>query len=194
MASLSTTFLPERVASRDRATDGKDDMHTPDEAVATAYEVHAAMLRGRFRRATWDDDQAEDLVQEAFARLLVAARAGTSEREASDEEEPEVASPAERREEEPQSFLAMYFRDMAELEVLRPEQEFETARNIEDLELDLWRTLLSFASGAVCLMTAMTRSISTTRLLSSWTSRSSACSTSSPSLMPPVGRRNVAGG
>ena len=78
----------------------------------------------------------------------VAAQA--SEREASDEEEVEAA-PAERREEEPQSFLAMYFRDMAELEVLRPEQEFETARNIEDLELDLWRTLLGFAPGAVWL-------------------------------------------
>jgi RNA polymerase primary sigma factor len=70
-------------------------------------------------------------------------------REASDEDEAEsVAAPAERREEEPQSFLAMYFRDMAELEVLRPEQEFETARNIEELELDLWRTLLGFAPGA----------------------------------------------
>jgi RNA polymerase primary sigma factor len=80
----------------------------------------------------------------------VAARGESSEREASDEDgETEAAAPAERREEEPQSFLAMYFRDMAELEVLRPEQEFETARNIEDLELDLWRTLLGFAPGAV---------------------------------------------
>ncbi len=42
----------------------------------------------------------------------------------------------------------MYFRDMAELDVLRPEQEFETARKIEEMELDLWRTLLGFASGA----------------------------------------------
>jgi RNA polymerase primary sigma factor len=53
-----------------------------------------------------------------------------------------------RSEEEPTSFLAMYFRDMAELDVLRPEQEFETARQIEEMELDLWRTLLGFASGA----------------------------------------------
>ena len=41
----------------------------------------------------------------------------------------------------------MYFRDMAELDVLRPEQEFETARNIEQIELDLWRTVLGFAPG-----------------------------------------------
>jgi RNA polymerase primary sigma factor len=79
----------------------------------------------------------------------VAARSESSERETDDDES--EAAPAERREEEPQSFLAMYFRDMAELEVLRPEQEFETARNIEDLELDLWRTLLGFAPGAVWL-------------------------------------------
>jgi len=49
-----------------------------------------------------------------------------------------------KKSEEPQSFLSMYFRDMAELEVLRPEQEFETARHIEELELGLWRVVLSF--------------------------------------------------
>jgi RNA polymerase primary sigma factor len=73
------------------------------------------------------------------------------------EEEEERAS--EKREEEPQSFLAMYFRDMAELEVLRPEQEFETARKIEELELDLWRTLLGFAPGAVWMTEAVERAI-----------------------------------
>jgi RNA polymerase sigma factor (sigma-70 family) len=51
-------------------------MDSPDETVVIAYEAYAPMLRRRFRRATWDDDLAEDLVQEAFARLLVAARAG----------------------------------------------------------------------------------------------------------------------
>jgi RNA polymerase primary sigma factor len=61
-----------------------------------------------------------------------------------EEEKEEEEETAEKRDEEPQSFLAMYFRDMAELEVLRPEQEFETARKIEDLELELWRTVLGF--------------------------------------------------
>jgi RNA polymerase primary sigma factor len=82
-----------------------------------------------------DDDEDEEPV------VVRADRDGEGSEE-------EVAAPAKRGEEEPQSFLAMYFRDMAELEVLRPEQEFETARNIEDLELDLWRTLLGFAPGA----------------------------------------------
>jgi RNA polymerase primary sigma factor len=73
-------------------------------------------------------------------------QAAAEEVEAPAEEAPE----AEAREgEEPQSFLAMYFRDMAELDVLRPEQEFETARHIEELELDLWRHLLSLPASAL---------------------------------------------
>ena len=44
----------------------------------------------------------------------------------------------------------MYFRDMAELDVLRPEQEFETARHIEELELELWRILLGHPPAARC--------------------------------------------
>jgi RNA polymerase primary sigma factor len=61
------------------------------------------------------------------------------------EETPEVET---KEGDEPQSFLAMYFRDMAELDVLRPEQEFETARHIEELELDLWKTMLGFVAGS----------------------------------------------
>jgi RNA polymerase primary sigma factor len=76
--------------------------------------------------------------------------------EASDEEEiaEEAAAPTKRSkgDDEPASFLAMYFRDMAELDVLRPEQEFETARQIEELEHDLWKTVLGFAPGAGWIM------------------------------------------
>jgi RNA polymerase primary sigma factor len=58
-----------------------------------------------------------------------------------DEEEP-----AEKREaEEPSNFLAMYFRDMARLAVLRPQEEFDSARKIEGLEIALWAHLLSFS-------------------------------------------------
>jgi RNA polymerase primary sigma factor len=42
------------------------------------------------------------------------------------------------------SFLALYFREMAPLPVLKPEQEFEAARQIEDLEVSLWTHLLSY--------------------------------------------------
>jgi RNA polymerase primary sigma factor len=78
-----------------------------------------------------------------------------AEEEEVDQEEPEEqeaeqggGTPVRAEGDEPQSFLAMYFRDMAELDVLRPEQEFETARKIEELELELWRTLLGFLPAA----------------------------------------------
>jgi RNA polymerase primary sigma factor len=54
--------------------------------------------------------------------------------------------PAERREaEEPSNFLAMYFKDMARLAVLRPQEEFESARRLEALEIALWARTLSYA-------------------------------------------------
>jgi RNA polymerase primary sigma factor len=78
------------------------------------------------------------------------------------EELEEGAVPSKKKrvaEEEPTSFLAMYFRDMAELDVLRPEQEFETARQIEEAELDLWRTLLGFAPGAGWIADTIERAV-----------------------------------
>jgi RNA polymerase primary sigma factor len=79
-----------------------------------------------------------------------------------DEEEAEgeeVASERRRSDDEPASFLAMYFRDMAELDVLRPEQEFETARNIEQMELDLWRTVVGFAPGTGWILDVVEREL-----------------------------------
>jgi len=51
----------------------------------------------------------------------------------------QAASPSDP----PENFLALYFREMAPLPVLQPEQEFEAARQIEELELGLWRHLLA---------------------------------------------------
>jgi RNA polymerase primary sigma factor len=90
-------------------------------------EVHAA--------AAAEESDEEEAEEESEA---------SEEKAEEDHEEKEGAKSAE----EPQSFLAMYFRDMAELEVLRPEQEFETARHIEQLELELWRMLLGHPPAA----------------------------------------------
>jgi RNA polymerase primary sigma factor len=49
------------------------------------------------------------------------------------------------RKKDPGTYLSMYFRDMAALDVLRPEEEFVAAREIEDLELALWRQVFGFA-------------------------------------------------
>jgi RNA polymerase primary sigma factor len=42
------------------------------------------------------------------------------------------------------TYLSMYFKDMAELDVLRPEEEFTSAREIETLEIMLWEAVLSY--------------------------------------------------
>ena len=56
----------------------------------------------------------------------------------------------------------MYFRDMAELSVLKPEQEFETARNIEELEFGLWQALLGYAPWAAHLVTTLETAMGST--------------------------------
>ena len=43
------------------------------------------------------------------------------------------------------TYLSMYFRDMATLDVLRPEEEFTSAREIETLEIMLWEAVLAHA-------------------------------------------------
>jgi RNA polymerase primary sigma factor len=101
---------------------------------------------------------------------LVAAEPdaeGDSEEEEEEEEEivagePGVVSTRARSKkvvDEPASFLGMYFRDMAELEVLRPEQEFETARQIEEMETDIWETILGFAPGASWIADTVERAV-----------------------------------
>jgi len=60
-------------------------------------------------------------------------------REAEAEEKPAPKT------EEAGNFLAMYFREMADLEVLRPEDEFRQARELEQLEIQLWERVFAYA-------------------------------------------------
>jgi RNA polymerase primary sigma factor len=55
-----------------------------------------------------------------------------------------VEAPAAKRRAEGGTYLSMYFRDMAALDVLRPDQELHAAREIEALEMLLWETVLGF--------------------------------------------------
>ena len=52
---------------------------------------------------------------------------------------------AETRRPDNATYLSMYFRDMAALDVLRPEEEFTSAREIEALEIMLWEAVLAHA-------------------------------------------------
>ena len=46
----------------------------------------------------------------------------------------------------PQNLLAQYFKDVATLPVLKSEEEFEIAKNIERLEVSLWADILGHPS------------------------------------------------
>ena len=52
-------------------------------------------------------------------------------------------------------YLTMYFRDMAALHVLRPEEEFTTARELEALEIALWTALLGHAPALPMVLDAL---------------------------------------
>src|SRR5262245_31760635 len=67
------------------------------------------------------DEAAEGEASEAVLASGETAEAGDDDDEA-DEEQEQATTERRRGEDEPASFLAMYFRDMAELDVLRPEQ------------------------------------------------------------------------
>ncbi len=57
---------------------------------------------------------------------------------------PEPAAPVRASDAEPANFLALYFKEMAALSVLQPEEEFKAAREIEDLEIRLWNQIFSY--------------------------------------------------
>lgn len=43
-----------------------------------------------------------------------------------------------------ENFLALYFKEMAPISVLKPEEEFEAARKIESIEIETWKKLLNY--------------------------------------------------
>jgi RNA polymerase primary sigma factor len=65
----------------------------------------------------------------------------------------EVASA--RKSSDSTTYLSMYFRDMAALDVLRPEEEFTSAREIETLEIMLWEAVLAHAPAVEHVLAAI---------------------------------------
>jgi len=158
-------------ASRVKARAGRPSIPANDTIPLTSEEVglpELAELEVAPVAATpaVEDEDAIAIESEASEAVLAAgdaqepAEAEDAEDEEEEEEEGAKATVERKRgDDEPASFLAMYFRDMAELDVLRPEQEFETARNIEQMELDLWRTVVGFAPGTGWILDIVEREI-----------------------------------
>jgi RNA polymerase primary sigma factor len=68
----------------------------------------------------------------------------------------EVEAPAEKPSRPDNgTYLSMYFRDMALLDVLRPEEEFGAARELEVLEIALWEQVLGYAPAIDRVMDAI---------------------------------------
>src|SRR6188768_107497 len=71
------------------------------------------------------DEVGEGETAETEAALAAPEPSESRDEDEDDDEAEEAVVERRRGDDEPASFLAMYFRDMAELDVLRPEQEFE---------------------------------------------------------------------
>jgi RNA polymerase primary sigma factor len=87
-----------------------------------------------------------------------AVRAKRREDEPSEVVELDAAAPEEseqRARGDAGTYLSMYFRDMAQLDVLRPEEEFTSAREIEALEIMLWEAVLAHAPAVDAVLDAV---------------------------------------
>src|SRR5262245_51555022 len=144
-----------------KARAGRPPIPANDTLPLTPEEIGAPELTDLEVRAPAPatSDEAEAVESEASEAALAAGDGQDADDADEDADGEETTVERKRGDDEPASFLAMYFRDMAELDVLRPEQEFETARNIEQMELDLWRTVVGFAPGTGWILDIVEREL-----------------------------------
>jgi RNA polymerase primary sigma factor len=134
-----------------------DTLLPPDAMGPSAEDLDVETL-GATPGVEIETDETDEVSGEV--RAEGADESADEDREEEEEEASTEGGAKKRRsDDEPASFLAMYFRDMAELDVLRPEQEFETARNIEEMELNLWKTILGFAPGTDWILDVVEREV-----------------------------------
>src|SRR5438874_2609133 len=117
---------------------GQQGLGRPSTRKSRVARVSAkAPQRSSPKRGDADDDVDTDVV----------AVAGDGEAEAEIE--------ALRKRPDNATYLSMYFRDMAALDVLRPEEEFTSAREIETLEIGLWEAVLGHAPSVEHVLAAI---------------------------------------
>jgi len=91
---------------------------------------------------------------------VAAKRPKREEKQRTNDEDVDFESEREETEAKPArpdngTYLSMYFRDMALLDVLRPEEEFTAAREIEALEIQLWEAVFAHAPAAERILDAV---------------------------------------
>jgi RNA polymerase primary sigma factor len=111
----------------------------PPKASAKADDVEASAETSRGRKSKISAVSSVPNVEDPGNDAAVAELEAVIGHDDEDDE------PVEKREaEEPSNFLAMYFKDMARLAVLRPQEEFESSRQLESLEIALWVRVLTY--------------------------------------------------
>jgi RNA polymerase primary sigma factor len=127
-------YGPRRTVKR-----GAPPIIKPRRAFAKSAFVKARLAKEPLPERPQQPQDEEQLEKTAFDD---EERVATIPAEESDEaERPEKPEQEER---DQSNFLAMYFKEMAELDVLRPEEEFRQAKDIETLEITLWDRMFSF--------------------------------------------------
>jgi RNA polymerase primary sigma factor len=153
-AGTSTVGGPADVQGDDEVA--SHNVETPVEGVAGADSEFGSSPKGSELAFGIEQADAELLAAES---LEGAVEAADEEEEAPEPvETASEASVAPKREDQ-SNHLATYFRDMAGLDVLKPEQEFEAARHIEALETELWTRLLAFPPLVDHLLKVVERSL-----------------------------------
>src|SRR5262245_51478875 len=125
-------YGPRRTVKR-----GAPPIIKPRRAFAKSALVKARLAKEPLpERPRPDEDQLEKATFDDEERVaMIPAEEGD------DTDRPEKPEQEER---DQSNFLAMYFKEMAELDVLRPEEEFRQAKDIETLEITLWDKIFSF--------------------------------------------------
>ncbi|MBX3160891.1 MAG: sigma-70 family RNA polymerase sigma factor [Deltaproteobacteria bacterium] len=129
---------PERIAKSDRTRQGR------------VARVTAKAPRRR------KDGKADLPAAKEDAELDLEHDADEAEEEAGESETAAASSEsADKKRGDGGTYLSMYFRDMAALDVLRPEEEFTSAREIEALEIMLWEAVLAHAPAVEHVLAAV---------------------------------------
>lgn len=104
-------------------------------------KVKTAQPSGRKDRAARVSAKAAKRAKQDDGEPEIDAEALAGDAEGTESEVTEAKAKKARPDND--TYLSMYFRDMAALDVLRPEEEFTSAREIEALEIMLWETVLA---------------------------------------------------
>ena len=134
MATTSSARSSQAFAPAGR-TDARDSRDTRDSRVGRVARVSAKAAKAAkvARRAKDEPDDEPDDELEVDDEVVVEKKA-----------RPDSGT-----------YLSMYFRDMAALDVLRPEEEFTAAREIEALEIMLWEAVLAHPPAVAHVLAAV---------------------------------------